>query len=276
MSYAIQHLFVYPIKSIGGVAVKASALTARGLQYDRRMMLVDENGLFLTQREHPKLALFKTEMEAENIVISSTGELGMSLVKVPLDPVRGNEVHTTVWSDSCLAFEFSEVANAFFSRKLNANVRLVYMPEDSHRYVDPNYAEQVIYAFSDGFPILVIGSASLVDLNKKLQKRGSNETMNWDRFRPNIVVSTELPFVEDKWKEMCIQHLIFKVVKPCSRCVMTTINQTTAAMGKEPLRTLSTYRTVDHKVLFGQNVINLSHVGEIHVGDMVEVKSIEC
>lgn len=273
MSNIVQHLFIYPIKSLGGLAVKSAALTPRGFQHDRCMMLVDDQGRFLSQREHPKLALFKTEILNGKVLISATGELGPGQIVVGLSPEVGQEVGVEVWTDSFTALTFSDEANLFFSEKLNSNVRLVYMPDVSKRYVDRNYAEDVIYAFSDAFPILLIGSASLDDLNNRLAQIKHHETMGWDRFRPNVVVATSKPFEEDHWKEISIRDFLFQIVKPCSRCVMTTINQTTAANGKEPLRTLSSYRTRDQKVLFGQNVIHLSHEGEIFVGDSVQVNS---
>lgn len=264
----IQHLFVYPVKSLGGCELSETRLTSRGLAYDRRMMLIDENGKFLTQREVPEMAFFSTEMAGKELKIAARSEMGTEEICVLLDPAHGKEVNVEVWTDQCVALEVSDEANTFFSEKFKKGIRLVYMPEDSFRLVDDRYnIDNALTAFTDGYPILMIGSASLIDLNVRLRKNGYLKEMGWDRFRPNIVVNTIEPFEEDLWKKFVIGKLQFEVVKHCSRCVMTTIDQQTGIKNKEPLFTLSQFRNTENKVLFGQNVIGKSKDGVLRVGD---------
>ncbi len=271
MFFRVQHLFIYPIKSLGGVSVERAELSSRGLKWDRRMMLVDQEGQFLTQREHPKLALLKTELIGDRIRIVATGALGLDSIDLLLEPESGEETATTIWSDTCTSMIVSKEANDFFTRMTGFETRLVFMPDNSKRPVDEDYGKGAIQSFSDAFPMMVIGAASLDDLNKRLMQNGSKEIMGWDRFRPNVVLNTEVPYEEDQWESFVVGENKFKVVKPCSRCVLITVNQQTSEKGVEPLRTLARYRTTNNKVLFGQNVVNLAHEGFLRVNDLVTV-----
>ncbi len=271
MVFRVQHLFIYPIKSLGGISMEMAELSSRGLKWDRRMMLIDWEGKFITQRENPHLALFKTELVEERLRIFGTGIFAGESIEVPLEPLSGEEIEVTVWSESVKSQIVSNEANEFFSNLMGFEIRLVFMPENSNRHVDENYANGAIQAFADAFPILMIGTASLDDLNKRLLQNGSPEIMGWERFRPNLVITTEAPFEEDLWKSMDMNKLKFRIVKACSRCVLITVNQQTGEKGAEPLRTLAKYRTMDNKVLFGQNVVNEAHSGFIKVNDPVSI-----
>lgn len=266
----LSEIWIYPVKSLGGIALKEAKVTVRGLENDRRWLLVDENGLFLTQREHPELALFQPEMDSEFLKITHKGTQSETLkVSVTTDYSKlKSKVKVQIWEDEVEAYEVSDNANAWFSERLGFVAKLVYMPEENHRKVDPDYAVSADNetAFSDGFPFLLIGQSSLDDLNSRLEI-----PVPIRRFRPNFVFTGGEAYEEEKWKEFTIASLDFYGVKPCGRCVMTTINPELGIFaGKEPLRTLSKYKKVGEKVIFGQNVI-AKQGGAIVVGDLVEV-----
>ena len=266
MTPFIRHLFTYPIKSLAGIACDELMLDDRGAQGDRRWMLVDSQGRFISQREWPKLCLFKVSSIGSGYEIRShSGDV----VHVPRALMQGKTVSAGVWADQVDSIEAPDAISDFFSTSLDMPCRLVYMPQSSHRPVDAAYAgEGILTSFSDAYPLLVIGSASLDELNTRLQKTGESE-IGWDRFRPNIVVATQEPHAEDAWAEFRIGEVECRGVKLCSRCVMTTINQQNGLGGKEPLRTLAQYRSMKNKVMFGQNVI--AGKGMVRVGDTVSV-----
>jgi uncharacterized protein YcbX len=261
----VRHLYIYPIKSLGGIELTSSIVESRGLRYDRRFMLVDENGKFLTQRSFPKLATLRTSLSENGFRI--TPDSVSHVLDIPFEVTVGDEISAQIWDDVVKGIVLSNEANQFFSSYLDRTCRLVYMPDDSMRPIDPKFGSAGdITSFSDGYPILMIGTASLDDLNARLE-----EKISWDRFRPNLVVETEIPFEEDDWSSIQMGDNSFRLVKPCARCVMTTVNQQTAIAGKEPLRTLAAYRSVGNKVLFGMNTIPSTLGGEIHKGASVIV-----
>lgn len=271
MTAYIQHLFIYPIKSLAGISCEYFDVTDRGARADRRWMLVDERGRFISQREWPQLCLFGlTLSEGGFEVRAHIGSAQQGEVRIPYAVESGQTVRVDVWSDSVQAIAASSDINAFFSRALSMNCRLVFMPDMSHRTVDRAYATNgELTSFADAYPLLLVGSASLDALNKRLHE--SNElAIGWDRFRPNIVVATEQAHCEDEWAEFVMGDVQASGVKLCSRCVLTTINQEDGSKGKEPLRTLSTYRNMGGKVMFGQNVI--ASEGKVRVGDALVVQ----
>lgn len=261
----VEHLFIYPIKSLGGIELKEVHLEARGFKYDRRYMLVDEKGVFITQRDNHLMALFHTYIEKDGIRVSFREELRGDSVLVPYDLDNNKTRQVQIWQDTCSAVEMSDEVNEYFSERLSQKCFLVYMPDNTNRLVDKRYAQQdEMTSFADAFPILLIGSASLNDLNARLPKE---EQVVWNRFRPNLVVKTEVPFEEDNWQVFKLGNAILQCVKPCARCVITTINQESGLAGKEPLKTLASYRTQNHKVMFGQNVLIKSYGLNLRVGD---------
>ena len=265
----LSEIWIYPIKSLGGIKLQQAQVTDRGLEHDRRWLLVDENGLFQSQREHPEMALFQTEIEGDFLSVSH--RFKEDKIQIPLlQSFSENEktISVTVWDDTIEAYEVSKGANDWFTKMLGLKVRLVYMPEDSHRKVSPKYAitGNEINSFSDGYPFLVIGQASLDDLNSRL-----TTAVPMNRFRPNFVFTGGEAYEEDSWKEFTIGELTFFGVKPCGRCVMTTVDQEKGkTSGKDPLRTLAKYRTVGNSVLFGQNLIGPG-TGLVAVGDAIDV-----
>lgn len=267
--FEVSALYVYPVKSLGGIAVDAFRMTDRGPEHDRRFMLVDADGRFLTQREHPQMALFRTSLLDDKLRISHNSDPSAS-VSVPLNPDNGEELTVEVWGDRCAAIGVSEAADVWFSHTLQRECRLVYMPERSIRRVDPDYAPGgETTAFTDGYPVLAIGEASLSDLNGRLPA-----PVGMDRFRPNIVFRGGAPFAEDGFKRIRIGDIAFHCVKPCARCVVTTIDQATGEKGREPLATLSTYRNRGNKVDFGMNLLHRG-TGFVRIGDRITLESID-
>ncbi|MCU0353566.1 MAG: MOSC domain-containing protein [Cytophagales bacterium] len=258
-------IHVYPIKSLGGFAVDEARVEERGLQHDRRWMLVDADNRFLTQRTDPRMALLQVNIAGNQLIVSKKG--GTDSVGIPLQPESNEPLRVTVFDDTCDAVTVSHEADDFFSDYLRLRCRLVYMPDSSIRPVDARYAVADNHtSFSDGYPFLLIGQASLDDLNSRLA-----EPLPMNRFRPNLVVTTAEPHAEDTWREIQIGETTFFGVKPCGRCVVTTTNQETAEVGKEPLRTLATYRKSGNKILFGQNLVFGRVGGRVRVGDAVIV-----
>lgn len=264
--FRISQLFIYPIKSLGGISVETALVTDRGFQYDRRYMLVDENNRFLTQREYPVMALLQTAIDGNDLLVHHKKSTDLKL-RLPLVPANeGDVTRVQVWDDICEAIYVSPSADEWFSERLGISCRLVYMPETSRRQVDERYAlKEDITSFADGYPILMIGQSSLDDLNSRMQ-----EALPINRFRPNIVFTGGLPFKEDTMEHFIINGIHGYAVKPCARCVITTTDQGTGNTGKEPLRTLASYRKVNNEVWFGQNVLT-EGAGFMSVGDSIEV-----
>lgn len=263
---SVSALYIYPIKSLGGIALSSSAITKRGLEHDRRWMLVNENNEFLTQRAYSKMALLKTGITADSILVYHLHDPN-DIIKLPLYPAPKETVTVKVWDDYCEGQYADNNVNEWFSKKLGISCKAVFMPDDSKRKLDPRYAksEGDITGFADGYPILMISEASLEDLNSRLEK-----PVPMDRFRPNIVIAGTTAFAEDTMKIFRINSNNFYGVKLCGRCIITTTNQQTGERGKEPLKTLAGYRTINNKVCFGQNVI-CEDAGQINITDIVEI-----
>jgi uncharacterized protein YcbX len=255
---------VYPLKSGGGLAQTSWDVDTFGLRYDRRWMLVDDGGVFLSQREHPRLALIRPELEPDRLVLRAPGAADLEL---PLRP-SGSDLTVTVWAGETRGRLVSAGADRWFTAFLGIACRLVHMPEDVVRPVRPDYAHDgERTSFTDGFPFLLISDASLEDLNRRL---AAPVPMN--RFRPNLVVAGAEPFAEDGWRRIRMGQLTFRVSKPCPRCVMTTVDQASGiSSGTEPLRTLAGFRrNAEGQVDFGQNLLHAG-TGRLEVGMTVEL-----
>lgn len=243
----VSGLTIYPVKSLAHIELNSSLIDSFGLSNDRRWMLIDQQNRYITQRQHARMCLIKTTLDAEQLTLNAPGMPDI-VITIPSNPVLRQ---VTVWNDQCSASDCGNDAADWLSQFLGINCRLVYFPDNEVRIVDQNFAQAGdTTAFSDGFPILLISQASLDDLNSRL-----DSPVPMARFRPNIVVSGCTPFAEDSWKKIRIGDLTFRLVKPCSRCIIPTINIDNAEMSPEPIRTLSTYRKRNNKVFFGQNVI---------------------
>ena len=260
----LQEIYLYPIKSLGGISVSQALVEERGFRYDRRWMLVDKKGDFVTQRQHPQLALLQVALSETQLEVFSKRDPSQR-VAFDLDLVSDQELQVSIWGDQVLARVVSAELSLWFSGFLQMELDLVVMPESSHRKMDPRYAvQEESVSFADGMLYVMIGQASLDDLNGRL-----SDPVGMDRFRPNLVFSGGEAYVEDQFKQLQIGEVEFQVVKPCARCVMITVNQQTGEKGKEPLATLATYRTVNNKVYFGQNAVALAP-GMVRVGDFIQ------
>jgi uncharacterized protein YcbX len=256
---------LYPIKSARGISLSAGQLDDFGLTRDRRWMVVDPAGRFVSQRESHRMALVEVALDGSELVLGGAGQRELR-VSIPAAATASEPV--TIWDDQCLAQDGGIEAAAWFSRFLGTPVRLMYMPGATFRTVNPNYVpEKRRVSFADAYPVLLATEGSLEDLNRRMEK-----PLPMNRFRPNLVVRGSDPFAEDQWKTIAVGEVTFDVVKPCDRCVTTTIDQSTGEAGKEPLRTLAQFRKWNGQVYFGQNLVHRSP-GTLRVGDPVSLLS---
>jgi uncharacterized protein YcbX len=261
-------LFTYPIKSCGSLSHTEIALDTRGPVWDRRWMVVDSDGKVITQREIASLALVQPRFEDGNLAITAPN---MPEMCIPLKCEAGEIWRVQVWDDICAAWDEGDELAEWFSDYMNVDARLVRMADDFVRPVDPDYAPpNTPVGFSDGFPLLIVSEASLDDLNRRLVERGK-PSVPMSRFRPNIVVSGASAFAEDSWDAVQIGEVTLDVVKPCARCVMTTVDPMTGTVPDtaEPLATLNTFRKQNGKVMFAQNAIHRAP-GKLRVGDTLK------
>lgn len=261
-SLQVSEIWIYPIKSLRGVRCEKASVMKKGLENDRRWMLIDEDGMFMTQRSMPQMALFQVSFE--NGKVSVLHRKNGSAHSFTAGHHEISAVKAQLWEDSVDVNEVSKETSAWFSDQLQMNCRLVYFPEENDRGVASDYAgpgEHV--SLADGFPFLIIGQASLDDLNTRLP-----EPVSINRFRPNFVFIGGRPYEEDTWKNFSIGVNRFQGVKNCSRCTLTTVNPETGEKGVEPLRTLSAYRKRGSEVYFGQNALALDK-GQIAEGDPI-------
>jgi uncharacterized protein YcbX len=268
MPITIAALNVYPVKGLKGIALEHAACTDRGLEHDRRWMVVDPQGQFLTQRSHPRMATVWTDLLPGALALSAPD---MPELLVPLRPADGPRMRVQVWRSTCDALPASREADAWLTEYLGVPCRLVYMPDDSQRPSNPEYAGPgKLVGFADGYAYLVVGEESLADLNRRLAARGQ-VALPMNRFRPNIVVRGAQPYAEDTWRDVRMGSAALRGVKPCGRCEVTTTDQSTGeARGPEPLATLAEYRSSDaFGVMFGMNFVTVGE-GRIAVGDAVE------
>ncbi len=275
----LSEINIYPIKSLKGIGLTEAKVERRGLQYDRRWMLVDDKDIFFTQREFPKMATITVELAENGLKVSADG---FEDLFVPYQPSTDEKIKVRVWQSICDASLSENKINGWFSEALKTNCRLVYMPDESERKVNPlfNHNDDIV-SFADGYPFLIIGENSLSDLNSRLE---SEIPMN--RFRPNFVVQGSDSFAEDNWKKLSIGNTIFRTTKSCERCVITTVDQNKGFFtGKEPLKTLANYRLAKdifpnnfesfslnkNAVIFGQNLIAENFEESVKIGDEITV-----
>jgi MOSC domain-containing protein len=258
----LSSLYVYPVKGCRGLAPAEWDVDEFGLRYDRRWMIVSLTGEFVTQREEPRLALIRPVLQRDSLVLRAPGMPDLAL---PLVPPAKDRVKVEVWDDATEGVPLGPEASQWLGRFLGALVRLVWMPDEVLRPTDPAYAVGYRVSFADAFGFLLISEASLADLNGRLET-----PLPMSRFRPNLVVRGTEPFAEDGWRTLRMGDLELDVVKSCSRCVVTTTDQETGERGKEPLRTLATFRQRGGKVMFGQNLVHRG-TGRLAAGMRVEV-----
>lgn len=261
----LTQITVYPVKSCRGITLTRAELTPFGLKNDRRWMVVDVEGTFLSQRTTPAMARIETSVSGERLTLKAPES---ETIEIPFQRKSKSTRTVRIWDDTCTAQDCGDEAARWLTRFLGIDCRLVTTGDDFERPVNAKYSrdrDQV--GFADAFPLLLISSASLRDLNERL-----DQPLPMNRFRPNIVVSGCEPYAEDRWKHISVGGLTFRVCKPCARCTVPTVDQLKGTRGEEPLVTLSTYRKSDHNaVFFGQNIINEQKSGEIVLGTEVIV-----
>ena len=269
-------LWVYPVKSLGGVPLDAARIGPLGIARDRRWMLVDPAGAALTQREHARMARLAVAFggaaddEAAPVTVTAPGGAAFGIAPPPAGAPRRR---VRMFDDVLNAATYPAAVDAWFAAQLGAPCHLVYLPADVERPVDPRYAgPNDRTAFTDGYPVLVASQASLDDLNARLARRGE-PPIGVERFRPSMLVAGGAPYGEDGWRALRAGDVELYLVKPCARCVVTTVDPARGvAAGPEPLRTLAEYRRAGNTVLFAQNAV-VRAPGTLRVGDGVAVVS---
>ncbi|REJ78205.1 MAG: MOSC domain-containing protein [Acidobacteria bacterium] len=274
MPIQLSGIWIYPVKSLRAIKCESAEVRQRGLEFDRRWMVVDENGRFISQREVPGLAAITVTATDDVLLLSSAvaGELSLP------NTDRGNLIEVEIWNDRVSAHDLGRGAAEWISKATGKSCSLVRLPQEVERYTSIGNSP---VSFADGYPLLLISEASLEELNQRLKN-----PVPMNRFRPNITVNGTRPFAEDSWKAIRIGDAEFEVVKPCARCVVTTVDQEGGVVsGNEPLRTLSEFRRASEVypenygdfglsaggVLFGQNLIPQGVRSRIKQGDKVEV-----
>lgn len=252
----LSSIVVYPIKSCGAVSLSSVRVERRGLAHDRRFLIVDDAGRFVTQREEPRLTAVRVEIEGDALHVEARGaegETSSRRVTIALDPdenVLGAPRTVTVWRSTLDAPEVPALS-AFFSSLLGRSLACVAMTRAVHREINPKFAlpgDEV--SFADGYPLLVANEASRIDLEAR-----AGVPLAMARFRPNVVVEGAPPWDEDRWAYLRLGAVLFRATKPCARCVVTTLDPDTGRADKEPLKTLATFRKVDGEVMFGVNLV---------------------
>lgn len=260
--YEVAALNVYPVKGMRSMPVTERQVDLRGLHGDRRWLVTDPTGMFLTQRETPELAQFEAILTESHLHLRHDVH-GEALVALP----ESDRWTVTVWGKQVQAVDAGDLAAEWLSNAFGKELRLNYMPDDSIRPTDPMYSTDSDHvSFADGFPILIANLATLDELNTKLAS-----PVGIDRFRANIVVRASEPFEETRWRTVMIDGQNYRVAKPCGRCLVTTTDQLTGERkGPEPLETLAKDYLIGRWAVFGMNLIP-EMSGHIKIGDKVSV-----
>jgi len=260
--YHITQLYVYPVKSLGGISLETAQLSESGISHDRHWMLVDESGRFISQREIPELSLFKMSVTDGYFTVDYQGEV----LRLEVSTTQTEETECVLFDDTLIAIKERKDYSEWFSDQLGQSVNLVRRAPNFRRHVK-NHPGSVIN-FPDGGQYLLLGQGSLDKLNAQL-----DTPLPINRFRPNIVFSKGPAHAEDDWHKITIGDTHFEITKACGRCKITTVDQESAVVGKEPLSTLSQYRKFGNSVLFGQylKLVDGTHK-TLGVGDVLEVK----
>ena len=262
-SYTIKNLFIYPVKGLKGIEVDEAVFLEAGLQYDRRWMIVDsETYRFISQRTHPLMSLMTCKIENQKLTI----QIENDTVSFDLDlAIEKDLIHATVWSDTVASYEVDKSVSYWLGQRLGMNCKLVKILDDKSRrkYYGEEKQNYTHVSFADGYPALILGTASIEEINQKCPIE-----INLDRFRPNIVIETEVPHEEDTWTVFKTENVTMEVIKPCVRCQVINIDQNTSASSLEPTKTLAQYRLTKEGIIFGANTICLSS-GILKKGDTI-------
>ena len=277
----LSEITLYPVKSCAGIPLRKATITRAGVMsdqiYDREWMVVDAQGICVTQREHPRMALIKPRIKLDTLELSAPGMLRLEIPLGLPDPSEAPTLEVQIWEESVKAYDCDATTAAWFSNYLGIPCRLARFHPDVTRLASAKWTGDIEAPtlFSDGYPILVASTGSLQDLNDKLRAQG-REAIPMNRFRPNIVIDGIEAFEEDYAETYRAGGLLLKPVKPCPRCPMPSIDQSTGEFGPDPMDILQTYRAkpeVDGAVCFGMNSIVLEGDGvQVEVGQEVEVE----
>jgi uncharacterized protein YcbX len=251
MALTLREIWIYPVKSLAGVRVRRARVEDRGLEDDRRFMIVDAKGRFLTQRQHPRMASMRATIEADALVLHAASDAPLRVL-----PTEGDEREVIVWDDRVTAIDAGDEAARFIDRALGTvSARLVRMPERTRRPADPEHARPGdLVSFADGFPFLLVTDGSLATVNERLEL-----PIDARRFRPNLVIAGADPFAEDSWREIDIGPIRFFPRKPCGRCEIVDVDPDTGQSDGRVLSVLASFREVGNRVLFGQNLVHDGH-----------------
>ena len=265
----ISQLSIYPIKSAKGVDLEQFSLSNTGPEFDRCWMVIDNNGKFVTQRKHPRMCLIETRLTTDSLCLNAPN---MPELLIPLEHSQSQYkdpqalLTSTVWGSEVKGYDCGKSAAQWLSDFLKLSCRLIAMPEESQRKVDTDYAKHgELVAYADGFPLLIVSQASLDNFNSKL-----DSPISMERFRPNIVISGCEAYAEDSWKVIRIGDIEISLVKPCSRCIIPSIDPQTAQKQMQVNDALIKYRRNERKTYFGQNAIH-HKFGQLSIGDKVSV-----
>lgn len=263
----LEALWIYPIKSARGIAVKTATLTPQGLAHDRRWMLVSREGRFLTQRELPAMTQLEVSLAPDKLLC----HYRESTLEIPFLSAAPSEKEIRVWRFQGMAWRYPEPVNSWFSNVLETPCELVYMPDTLLRETNPAYAPGKQVSFADGYPYLLTHQASLEHLNHYLtQHHSAPVTMEY--FRPNLVLKSHAAaYAEDHWKGISLSGMdgstfAWDIVKPCERCVIVNTDPHTGTRRPEILKGLAQTHLHQHKIIFGQNACAKQHTGLLHVG----------
>jgi uncharacterized protein YcbX len=260
MIHTVTDIIIYPVKGLGGIHLQEARALTSGFEFDRRWMLVDADGKFVSQRTVPKMALFSQKIENDQLYIT----FGESTFNFPLSSGTDERVDAKVWDDTAVTKIVSKEASQWFSDQINHSFRLVRMADENARiHYSKTIMSDLSVSLADGYPYLLIGEESLRNLNIKM-----SSPVKMSRFRPNIVVTTSAAHEEDTWGQLSIGTALFRNIKPCGRCNVITIDQENANIHPETLQVLTTYRKSNNNILFGTNMTCIKE-GHLSVGDPI-------
>ena len=263
----LDQIHIYPIKSCAGIELESSPVHSRGFPLDRRWLLIEKDGKFISQRSTPSLGQIKISSDNDHLLITADGKRALNLQVGGASP---STIKAEIWKDSVEGWWVGQDCDDWFSDVIGREVHLIHMDESVSRpLIKESLPKDQSFevSFADGYPYLLTTLASLNDLNQRLEV-----PIPMDRFRSNLVISGSEAFAEDGWRKIAVGEVEFQVVKPCARCQVTTIDQSSGIASKEPLKTLATYRKQDGKVMFGMNMVALSS-GTISINDPVKILS---
>jgi uncharacterized protein YcbX len=277
----ITELHLYPIKSCAGIALQEAQLTEAGLSsqlvYDREWMVVGPDGVAITQRTHPQMALIRPRIKGDVLEVRAPGMLALEIALDLPDPTSTPRLDTSVWDNPVLAFDCGELCATWFSKAIGVPCRLARFHSEATRYASAKWTgdHAAPVMFADGYPLLLIGQSSLDHANQKIQAAG-REPVPMNRFRPNLVIADCAPFEEDYSASLMSDDIEIKPVKPCSRCTFTAVDQATGIPGPNPLDILQSFRAdprLDGEVTFGMNCIVAKGAGQtLFVGQTLDAQ----